>query len=186
MEKNQEKMEIQEEKIKGVFQIRPRIFKDSRGWFLESFNTNNYAILGGNLCQDNLSVSKNNVLRGLHFQNPPFSQGKLVTVLRGKALDVIVDLRKNSKSYGKHLKIMLCGITKNQLWVPPGFAHGFLSLSEETVFFYKCSNYYNPSSERTIQWNDPTLKIDWGIENPIVSEKDQHGEAFENFISPFE
>ena len=179
-------MEIQEEKIKGVFQIKPTIHRDIRGSFLESYSNHKYEIIGEELLQDNMSISKKYVLRGLHFQNPPYTQGKLTMVLKGKALDIILDLRKGSDTYGEYVKIILDSTLKNQLWIPPGCAHGFISLEDDTIFFYKCSSYYNSASERTIQWNDPTLHIDWGVKNPIVSEKDQHGEAFKNFISPFE
>ena len=136
--------------------------------------------------QDNESISKKNVLRGLHFQIPPFAQGKLVRVVSGSVLDVAVDLRKGSPTYGKHEIVELSADNKRQFWIPPGFAHGFLSLEENTVFNYKCSNYYSPVSERTIKWNDPDLNIDWQINEPIVSEKDQNGLDFVNFVSQFD
>lgn len=180
-------MEIKEEKIKGVYSIFPRVFGDERGYFFESFNKERYfAILSDyTFVQDNESCSGKNVVRGLHFQVPPFEQGKLVQVSRGKALDIAVDIRKSSATYGEYIKVILCGKQKNQLWIPPGFAHGFCSLEDDTVFSYKCTNYYSPQHERSILWNDETLNIDWEILDPIVSEKDKKGLIFSDFISPF-
>lgn len=173
--------------IEGLALFEPKIFKDDRGLFYESFNADKYAeILGDiNFYQDNISVSKKNVLRGLHFQSPPHAQGKLVTVLKGSVLDVAVDLRKDSYTYGKHIIVELSEQNRNQLWIPPGFAHGFLSLEEDTVFSYKCTNYYAPGHENTILWNDPTLNIDWKVKNVIISTKDKEGIEFINFASPF-
>ena len=180
-------MEIKEEKIKGVYSIFPRVFGDERGYFFESFNKERYSaiISDFSFVQDNESYSGKNVVRGLHFQVPPFDQGKLVQVSRGKAIDIAVDIRKSSPSYGQHIKVVLCSKQKNQLWIPPGFAHGFCSLEDDTVFYYKCTNYYSPQHERSILWNDETLNIDWGIIDPIVSEKDKKGLIFSDFISPF-
>jgi dTDP-4-dehydrorhamnose 3,5-epimerase len=180
-------MEIKEEKIKGVYSIFPKIYGDERGYFFESFNKQRYdAILSDfSFVQDNESCSGKNVVRGLHFQEPPFVQGKLVQVSRGKALDIAVDIRKSSPTYGQHVKVILCAKQKNQLWIPPGFAHGFCSLEDDTVFSYKCTNYYSPQHERSILWNDKTLNIDWEILDPIVSEKDKEGLIFSDFISPF-
>ena len=130
-------------------------------------------------------VQKKDVLRGLHFQAPPFEQGKLIHVLKGKVIDVVVDIRKKSKTYGKHVKIELSSQNHKQLWVPPGFAHGFLTIEEDTLFSYKCTNYYSKDHEMDLLWNDDDLNINWGIKNPIVSDKDQKATKFENFNSPF-
>jgi dTDP-4-dehydrorhamnose 3,5-epimerase len=174
--------------IDDLLLIEPRIFEDDRGLFFESFNEEKYSkILGAEVrfVQDNISVSKKNVLRGLHFQKPPFAQGKLVTVLKGSVLDVAVDLRRNSKTYGKYEIVELSEKNKNQFWIPPGFAHGFCALEDDTLFLYKCSNYYSPEHEETIMWNDPDLAIDWKIINPIISEKDKIGKDFNTFVSQF-
>ena len=174
--------------IEGLLLIKPRIFEDDRGFFYESFNETKYKeILGAEIqfVQDNISVSKKNVLRGLHFQKPPFAQGKLVTVLRGSVMDVAVDLRKESKTYGQYQLVELSENNKLQFWIPAGFAHGFCSLEDDTIFSYKCTNYYSPQHEETIMWNDPDLAIDWKIINPIVSDKDKIGKYFNTFDSPF-
>jgi dTDP-4-dehydrorhamnose 3,5-epimerase len=125
------------------------------------------------------------VLRGLHFQNPPFAQGKLVRVIKGSVIDIAVDIRKDSPTYGEHIKVKLSEDNKYQFWIPPGFAHGFLSLSDETIFTYKCTNVYNKESEGGIIWNDPDLKIDWETNNPLVSEKDLILTTFNNLKSKF-
>ena len=178
-------MQISKFEIEGLLLIEPRLFQDERGFFFESYNATKYAeILGEatNFVQDNISVSKKNVLRGLHFQEPPFSQGKLVTVLQGKVLDVAVDIRENSKTYGQHQAVELSAENKHQFWIPPGFAHGFIALEENTLFSYKCTNFYSPEHEKTIKWNDPILAINWGdVFNPIISEKDQVGQSFIEF-----
>ena len=174
--------------IEGLLLIKPRIFEDDRGFFYESFNETKYKeILGAEIqfVQDNISVSKKNVLRGLHFQKPPFAQGKLVTVLRGSVIDVAVDLREKSETYGQYQLVELSENNKLQFWIPAGFAHGFCSLEDDTIFSYKCSNYYSPQHEETIMWNDPDLAIDWKIINPIVSDKDKIGKYFNTFDSPF-
>jgi dTDP-4-dehydrorhamnose 3,5-epimerase len=167
--------------------IIPKIFEDERGYFYESFNAQNFKDHLGkyDFVQDNQSLSQKGVLRGLHFQNPPYEQGKLVRVLAGSVLDVIVDIRKNSPTYGKHFSYVLCATKKHALWVPPGFAHGFLTLEDHTVFFYKVTNYYNKESEGCIAFNDSNLGIDWGVENPILSEKDKNASAFATFVSQF-
>jgi dTDP-4-dehydrorhamnose 3,5-epimerase len=167
--------------------IIPKIFEDERGYFYESFNAQNFKDQLGDFSfvQDNQSLSQKGVLRGLHFQNPPYEQGKLVRVLAGSVLDVIVDIRKNSPTYGKHFSYVLCATKKHALWVPPGFAHGFLTLEDQTVFFYKVTNYYNKESEGSIVFNDSDLGIDWGIEDPILSEKDKNASAFASFESQF-
>jgi dTDP-4-dehydrorhamnose 3,5-epimerase len=182
-------MEVIKGDISGLLIFQPRVFSDNRGYFFESFNQEKFNQLTGldvKFCQDNESLSKKNVLRGLHFQKPPFAQGKLVRVISGKVLDVAVDIRKSSETYGKYQIIELSAENKKIFWIPPGFAHGFLVLEENTVFSYKCSNYYSPESEGTIKWNDENLKIEWPISGPNVSEKDNDGEDFVNFVSLFE
>jgi dTDP-4-dehydrorhamnose 3,5-epimerase len=174
-------MEIEQLDMQGPLLLKPRIFSDERGHFLETFNERSFRERTGVrdlFVQDNESVSRAGVLRGLHFQLEPHAQGKLVHVVRGAVLDVIVDIRSGSSTYGQHLKVRLDGTSKHLLWVPPGFAHGFVALEEETVFVYKCTNYYHQPSERTIRWNDPDLGIDWGVKDPIVSAKDGEGQAF--------
>ena len=146
-------MELKEEKIKGLLSIYPKVFGDDRGFFYESFNANKYnGAIGNSLhfVQDNISKSSKGVLRGLHFQLPPFDQGKLVQVIVGSAVDVAVDIRKNSPTYGQHVKVLLSSKEKNQFWIPPGFAHGFCALEDNTLFSYKCTNYYAPEYERAI------------------------------------
>lgn len=181
-------MQVKETKIPGVLYIEPRVFGDDRGYFFESFNKQNLdQIIPSrfDFVQDNESKSKRNVLRGLHFQAPPYDQGKLVRVISGSVLDVIVDIRQSSPTYGKHVSINLSGSNKNMIWIPPGMAHGFVSLEDDTIFSYKCTNYYNPLSEGCIMWNDKTLNIDWKIDNPVISEKDKSGQIFTSFVSPF-
>ena len=182
-------MVLTECKIKGLYIIEPRVFEDSRGVFYETFNEKIFLDnIGINLSfvQDNESISKKNVLRGLHFQNPPYAQGKLVRVVSGSVIDVAVDLRQSSETYGQYELLELSAENKKQFWIPPGFAHGFVALEENTIFNYKCTNYYHPLSERTIQWNDASLNIKWQVENPIISEKDQKGLDFTTFVSQFE
>jgi dTDP-4-dehydrorhamnose 3,5-epimerase len=173
--------------IEGLLLFNPKIFKDERGEFFETYNYERYAsqLPGVNFVQDNLSKSHKNVLRGLHFQLPPFDQGKLVQVIKGRALDVAVDIRKNSKTYGHYFSVELSEINKIQFWIPPGFAHGFLSLENDTLFAYKCTNNYSPGHEKTILWNDSQLAIDWKETEPIVSSKDTQGIKFSDFNSPF-
>jgi dTDP-4-dehydrorhamnose 3,5-epimerase len=173
--------------IEGLLLFNPKIFKDERGEFFETYNYERYAsqLPGVNFVQDNLSKSHKNVLRGLHFQLPPFDQGKLVQVIKGRALDVAVDIRKNSKTYGHYFSVELSEINKIQFWIPPGFAHGFLSLENDTLFAYKCTNNYSPGHEKTILWNDSQLAIDWKETEPIVSSKDTQGIQFSDFNSPF-
>ncbi|MEY4522464.1 MAG: dTDP-4-dehydrorhamnose 3,5-epimerase [Bacteroidota bacterium] len=174
--------------IEGLLLIDPRKFHDERGYFFESFNTAKYhEMLGVDhvFVQDNVSVSKKNVLRGLHFQHPPMAQGKLVSVLNGCVIDVAVDIRKNSPTYGQHCMVELSRENGLQFWIPPGFAHGFLALEDETVFNYKCTNYYSPVHEETLLWDDIDLKINWPIQNPIISNKDLVGKIFSNFETTF-
>jgi dTDP-4-dehydrorhamnose 3,5-epimerase len=180
-------MEIIETKIKDLLIIHPKIFGDARGYFFESYNEEDFKKQGINVkfIQDNQSLSNKGVLRGLHFQAPPYDQGKLVRVITGAVLDVAVDIRKNSPTYGEHIGIELTAENKTMFYIPPGFAHGFLTLQDNTIFSYKCTNLYNKSSEGTVLWNDTDLKINWNISNPLLSEKDLIGTKFKDFISPF-
>ena len=173
--------------IKGLVLIEPAILTDNRGYFFESWHEKKFAA-GGldlNFVQDNESCSAKGVLRGFHFQIPPFEQGKLVRVVKGAALDIVVDIRKNSPDYGKHFKVVLDDKKKNMLWIPPGFAHGFLSMEDNTVFVYKCTNFYDKPSEKGLLWNDAELNIDWGISNPLVSDKDMELSTFKNLPEYF-
>ncbi len=182
-------MTIEKFNIEGLLLLSPRVFADDRGYFFESFNQEAFEKAVGysvEFCQDNESYSHQNVLRGLHFQKPPYAQGKLVRVTRGAVLDVAVDLRKGSKTYGQHVKVEVSAENKKQFWVPAGFAHGFITLTDDTIFNYKCTNYYNKESEGGLNWDDPALGIDW--ENkvlPLLSEKDAVDTDFTEFISPF-
>lgn len=178
-------MKVEETYLKGCFVITPKVFNDERGYFLETFNQKVFSKETGiktNFVQDNLSKSSKGVLRGLHFQEGDSAQAKLVQVISGKVLDVCVDLRKNSITFGKHFSILLDGINKQQLYVPRGFAHGFIVLENDTVFSYKCDNYYDKSSESGIIFNDEYLNIDWGFpeDKMIVSEKDKNLLTFKN------
>lgn len=175
--------------IEGLHILETKKFHDERGYFFESFNLRKFQeLIGENVefVQDNISVSAKNVLRGLHFQAPPFAQGKLVSVIKGSALDVAVDLRKNSPTYGEYESVHLSAENGVQFWIPTGFAHGFLALEENTMFSYKCTNYYHPQSEKSLRWNDPQLAIEWGVEHPVISAKDAECELFSNFVTPFE
>lgn len=180
-------MNIRNTFIEGLKIITPDVFKDNRGYFYESYNQQHFfdAGLTMKFVQDNESQSSKGVLRGLHFQNPPYAQGKLVRVIKGEVLDVAVDLRKNSSTYGQHYKIILNEGNKLMFYIPEGFAHGFLTLQDDTIFSYKCTNFYDKQSESGIIWNDKTLNIDWNIENPIISEKDKNNILFKDFNSPF-
>ena len=180
-------MNITKTDIEGLIIIEPQIFKDSRGCFFESWNAKKFKQLGisEDFVQDNQSVSSKGVLRGLHFQNPPYAQAKLVRVIEGSVLDVAVDLRKNSPTYGKHVSVILSEQNNKSFFIPKGFAHGFLSLEDNTVFNYKCSDYYNKESEGSLLWNDEDLKIDWQIDNPLISEKDLKADLFKNFKTKF-
>lgn len=180
-------MEIIKTPLEGLLIIKPDVFEDDRGYFFESFNQDKFLRAGLDLkfLQDNESKSKKGVLRGLHFQAPPYAQGKLVRVMRGSVLDVAVDIRKDSPTYGKWESIVLSGQNKWMYWIPPGFAHGFATLEDDTIFFYKCTNVYNKDSEGSILWNDPALEIKWGIADPVISDKDKVSPFFNEFISPF-
>jgi dTDP-4-dehydrorhamnose 3,5-epimerase len=180
-------MEIVKTKIPDLYIIKPTVFNDNRGYFFESYNKQDFLRNGidQNFVQDNESKSAKGVLRGLHFQKPPFAQGKLVRVMHGAVLDLAVDLRLASPTYGQWASVELNHDNKWMYWIPPGFAHGFVTLEDDTVFFYKCTNVYNKESEGSILWNDPDLNIDWKINNPTLSAKDMESPLFKDFISPF-
>ena len=180
-------MKLIKTEIEGLLIIEPTVFADQRGYFFESFRFDKLQEFGvqEKFVQDNESKSQKNVLRGLHFQRYPFAQGKLVKVVKGGVLDVAVDIRKDSPTYGKWFSHELNEDNKTMLWIPPGFAHGFLTLRDDTIFQYKCTNYYDKASEGSIRWNDPDVNILWNVENPIVSEKDQQAPFLKDFISPF-
>jgi len=181
-------MEIIKTKIPGLLIIKPDVFEDERGYFFESYNRDKFVSEGIDnvFIQDNESKSMKGVLRGLHFQNPPYEQGKLVRVMKGAVIDVAVDIRKNSPTYGQWDSIELTESNKIMYWVPPGMAHGFVTLEDETIFFYKCTNLFNKASEGSIRWNDPDLNVNWGLSNPIISEKDKIAPFFNELKSQFE
>ena len=176
-------MEIIETKIKDLIIIKPDVFLDERGYFFEAYNKERFAALGLNLnfVQDNESKSMKGVLRGLHFQKEPYAQGKLVRVVKGAVMDVAVDIRKGSPTFGQWESVVLTEDNKFMYWIPEGFAHGFVCLEDDSVFTYKCTNVYNKASEGSIRWNDPDLNINWNIENPILSEKDKVSPMFREF-----
>ena len=182
-------MNLKKTKIEGLMILKPSIIKDNRGYFMESYNQKNINNLLGNVNfqQDNESESIRGVLRGLHFQNPPHAQSKLVRCVKGTILDVALDLRSNSKTYGHFETIVLSCENKEQLFIPKGFAHGFIVISESAILSYKVDNYYNYESERGIIWNDPDLSINWIVNHDeiIVSKKDTKLSTFNNFRSPF-
>lgn len=182
-------MQIIHTPIEGVVILEPRIFHDARGYFYESYNQQKLKELGIDVpfVQDNQSYSQKGVIRGLHFQKPPYAQAKLVRVIKGKVLDVAVDIRKNSPTYGQHCSVLLTGENHRQFFIPEGFAHGFVALEDDSIFTYKCSQFYHKESEMSIRYNDPTLNIDWGLEEtPIMTEKDLCGVLFDQFNTPFE
>lgn len=166
-------MKVLPTNIADVLIIEPRLFGDQRGFFLETFQLERYAQHGISrpFIQDNLSRSSRGVLRGLHLQHP-LTQGKLVSVLRGRVLDVAVDVRRGSPTFGRHVAVELSDENRRQLWVPRGFAHGFAVLSDSADFAYKCDNIYSPKDEIVVRWNDPEIGINWGVENPSLSERD--------------
>lgn len=176
--------------IEGVVVIEPRVFDDARGYFFESYSKRRFdeVVRPIEFVQDNESMSTRGVIRGLHFQRPPFSQSKLVRCVRGAVLDVVVDIRRGSPTYGRHIAVELTGENRHQLFVPRGFAHGFAVLSDEAVFQYKCDNYYHPESEGGISIADRSLGIDWRIDpaEAILSEKDLRNPMFSDFESPFD
>lgn len=180
-------MEIEKTHIEGCFVIRPNIYNDQRGYFFESFNKQVFEKRTGvsvDFVQDNESKSSRGVLRGLHFQKGKYAQAKLVRVIKGSVLDVCVDIRKTSKTFGQYFSIILNDKEKKQLFIPKGFAHGFLVLEDNTIFSYKCDNYYHKPSEGGIVYNDKFLNIDWGLpkQELILSEKDKQLPTFENLF----
>lgn len=180
-------MDVSTTNIEGLLVIQPKVFGDERGYFFESFRDdvlNNHGV-SSKFVQDNQSKSNKGILRGLHFQKAPHAQGKLVRVVKGSVLDIALDIRTNSPTYGHHFSIELNEVNKTIFYIPPGFAHGFLTLEDNTLFSYKCTNYYNLESEDSVLWNSESLNIDWGIENPILSEKDKTAPNFTDFKSPF-
>jgi len=180
-------MDVSTTNIEGLLVIQPKVFGDERGYFFESFRDdvlNNHGV-SSKFVQDNQSKSNKGILRGLHFQKAPHAQGKLVRVVKGSVLDIALDIRTNSPTYGHHFSIELNEVNKTIFYIPPGFAHGFLTLEDNTLFSYKCTNYYNLKSEGSVLWNSESLNINWGIENPILSEKDKTAPNFTDFKSPF-
>ena len=182
-------MEVVKTAIEGLVIIEPRIFNDDRGYFYESFSQRTFEeeVCNTSFVQDNQSKSSYGVLRGLHFQKPPFAQSKLVRVVKGAVLDVAVDIRKGSPTYGKHVAVELTEDNHRQLFVPRGFAHGFVVLSEDVIFQYKCDNFYSKESEGALMFNDTDLNINWVIpaDKAILSDKDKQNQLFKDFDSPF-
>jgi dTDP-4-dehydrorhamnose 3,5-epimerase len=180
-------MEATETLIKGLLIIQPKIFQDARGYFYEPYNKKLFTELGvcEEFVQDNQSLSQKGVVRGLHFQKPPHAQAKLIRVIQGAVWDVVVDIRKNSPTYGEYFALELNEKNKTILYIPQGFAHGFMTLEDNTLFVYKCSDFYNKSSEDSVLWNDPNINIPWNISNPVLSEKDKNGSLLKDFKSPF-
>ena len=175
--------------IEGVVIIEPRVFGDARGYFFESYNARDFAeVAEVTFVQDNESRSCYGVVRGLHFQRPPYAQSKLVRVVEGRVLDVAVDIRRGSPTYGRHVAAELSAENHRQFFLPRGMAHGFAVLSETAVFQYKCDNLYHPEAEGALAWDDPTLAIDWQVPSGkvILSDKDRHHPLFKDFITPFE
>lgn len=182
-------MEVIKTNIEGVIIVEPRIFKDGRGYFFESFSQREFEekVCKTTFVQDNESKSSYGVVRGLHFQKPPFAQSKLVRVIKGAVLDVAVDIRKDSPTFGQYVSVELTGENNRQFFIPRGFAHGFSVLSEEVIFQYKCDNFYSPQSEGAIAWNDSDLNIDWRIpvEEVVLSEKDSKHPKLKDWQSVF-
>jgi len=166
--------------LEGLLVVRPRVFRDERGAFLETWNQARYAEsgLGVTFVQDNVSVSHRGVLRGLHAQRKPYEQGKLVTVLRGRAFDVAVDIRAGSPTYGRWYGLELDGTAATQLYIPPGFLHGFLALEDDTVFAYKCTTPYRPEAEFSVRWDDPELDIAWPLADVVMAARDASAATF--------
>ena len=182
------RMKVKELNIPGLLEITPDVFEDDRGYFYETYNKGNFIKLGVHFdfSQDNQSLSHKGVLRGLHFQAPPFEQGKLVRVVTGAVLDIAVDIRSGSPTYGQYHAVELTEENKKMFWIPPGFAHGFKVLRDHTVFSYKCTSVYDRQSEGSVLWNDPELKINWGdVSGVILSEKDRMAPLFSQLNSPF-
>ncbi|HIG32706.1 MAG TPA: dTDP-4-dehydrorhamnose 3,5-epimerase [Flavobacteriales bacterium] len=180
-------MEIIKTPLEGLLVINPRVFGDDRGYFFESWSKQSFAKVGLDLdfVQDNQSLSSKGVLRGLHFQSPPYAQGKLVRVIKGAVLDVALDIRKDSPTYGQYFSVELSEENKTIVWIPPGFAHGFVTIEDNTIFTYKCTEVYNKESEGALLWNDKDLNINWEVNDPLVSEKDLGAGTFKGFVSKF-
>ena len=180
-------MKVIKTEIAGLLVLEPDVFNDDRGFFLESYSKQRYEKFGipDDFVQDNISKSKRGTVRGLHYQVGEKAQGKLCQVIEGEVLDVAVDIRFNSPTFGKYFSIILNSEKKTQLWIPTGFAHGFSVLSDEAIFSYKCTNYYSKEHERAILFNDPDLKIDWKVDSPIVSEKDLSAAKFKDIEKDF-
>ncbi len=180
-------MDIKSTPIEGLLIIEPQVFTDPRGYFYESYNKEKFVAAGINIefVQDNQSLSQKGIVRGLHFQAPPFDQGKLVRVIQGAVLDVAVDIRKNSPTYGQNFSIELTAQNRTMFYIPPGFAHGFETLEDNTIFLYKCTDVYNKQSEGGLLWNDAELGIKWQSSDPLISEKDKILPLFKDLVSPF-
>lgn len=180
-------MEVEKINIPGLLLIKPKVFGDSRGYFFESYNKERCSGIGLNVdfVQDNISKSIKSTIRGLHYQIGKKAQGKLCKVVAGKVLDVAVDIRFGSPTFGKHYSVELSEENHYMLWIPPGFAHGFSVLSDEAIFSYKCSEFYSKEDERTIIYNDAELNIDWKIKNPIISDKDLNAKSFKEITKDF-
>lgn len=180
-------MEINTCDIEGLLIIQPKVWSDDRGYFFESYRKDMFQKMGLDidLVQDNQSLSQRGTIRGLHFQREPYAQAKLVRVIQGRVLDVALDIRKDSKTYGQYYCIELSAENQTQFFIPAGFAHGFSTLEDNSIFAYKCSNYYDKSSEGGVRFDDPALAIDWRVEGKFVSEKDRELPLFQEFSSPF-
>lgn len=182
-------MEVIKTDFEGLYVIEPKIFGDNRGWFFESYTKERYEGFGlkADFVQDNQSYSKEKgTVRGLHFQKNPMAQLKLIRCTRGKIIDTVVDIRKSSKTYKKHFSIELSPENAKQLWIPRGFAHGFVTLTEDCEIQYKVDNYYSPECDRSIKYNDPEFGIDWGVENPVLSQKDLNAPLLADSDADFE
>jgi dTDP-4-dehydrorhamnose 3,5-epimerase len=173
--------------IDGLLIIQPTVFNDPRGYFYEPYNKKAFENAGirEEFVQDNQSFSQKGVIRGLHFQNPPHAQAKLLRVIQGSIWDVAVDIRKGSPTYGKYVGIELSAANKTMFYVPKGFAHGFVTLEDDTMLLYKCSDFYNKASEESILWSDPDIAIPWNVTDPILSDKDKNGKLLRDFNSQF-
>jgi len=180
-------MKFRKTDIPEVLIVETNVFHDPRGYFYEAFNKEEWKKHGIdlNIAQTNISCSQKDVVRGLHFQNPPHAQGKLIRVITGGVLDVAVDIRKDAPTYGKYVAVELTEENRLGLWIPEGFAHGFRTLQDNTIFYYDCTSVYHRQSEGSIAWNDPDIGIDWGIDDPILSEKDRNAPLFKDFESRF-
>ena len=180
-------MEVIKTAIDGVVILEPKVFGDARGYFFESWSQRDFdaQVRPVRFVQDNESKSGYGVVRGLHYQKPPFAQSKLVRCVRGAVLDVAVDIRRGSPTFLQHVAVLLTAENHRQVFIPKGFAHGFVCLEDHSVFTYKCTHVYNKASEGSLRWNDPDLNIQWNIDNPILSEKDKVSPMFKDFITPF-